>query len=83
VHEQFRKKGLGSYLLAQAIAQAPSLKIDTLLGFIFGHNDSSLALFRAFGFSRWGELPRVAVMDKVERDLVIVGRRVESAPARR
>jgi phosphinothricin acetyltransferase len=28
------------------------------------------------GFSRWGHLPRVAVLDGVERDLVIVGRRV-------
>jgi phosphinothricin acetyltransferase len=79
VHEGFRKKGLGSYLLRQALAQAPALKVNTLLGFIFGHNYPSLSLFSAFGFSRWGELPRVAVLDGVERDLVIVGRRVEDA----
>ncbi len=76
VHESFRNRGLGSYLLTQAIAQAPSIKLDTLLGFIFAHNDQSLRLFEKFGFARWGELPRVANLDGVERDLVIVGRRV-------
>jgi L-amino acid N-acyltransferase YncA len=46
------------------------------LGFIFGHNAPSLGLFARFGFSRWGELPGVAAPDGVERDLIIVGRRV-------
>lgn len=76
VHEAFRRRGLGSYLLTQALAYAPTLKVDTLLGFIFGHNEPSLALFQSFGFSRWGVLPKVAALDGVERDLIIVGRRV-------
>jgi phosphinothricin acetyltransferase len=76
VHEVFRKQGLGSYLLLQAIGYAPTSKVDTLLGFIFGHNEPSLALFERFGFSRWGELPKVAALDGIERDLVIVGRRL-------
>ncbi len=71
-----RGRGLGSYLLTQAIAHAPSIRLDTLLGFIFGHNGPSLRLFEKHGFRRWGELPRVASLDGVERDLVIVGRRV-------
>src|ERR1700716_492824 len=76
VHQNARKRGLASYLLTQALAHAPALGVDTLLGFIFGHNAPSLALFANFGFSRWGELPRVAALDGIERDLVIVGRRV-------
>lgn len=76
VREAHRKQGLGSYLLTEALAHAPSLKLDTLLGFIFGHNAPSLALFQKFGFERWGELPKVAALDGIERDLVIVGRRV-------
>ncbi len=75
VDESYRSLGLGSYLLTQAIGQAPSLGLDTLLGFIFGHNQASLRLFEKYGFERWGELPRVALLDRVERDLVIVGRR--------
>ncbi len=38
--------------------------------------EPSLKLFEKLGFTRWGHLPRVAVLDGVERDLIIVGRRV-------
>lgn len=76
VHEAHRRQGLGSHLLDEALAHAPSLGLDTLLGFIFGHNLPSLALFEKFGFQRWGELPKVATLDGIERDLVIVGRRL-------
>jgi phosphinothricin acetyltransferase len=79
VHEEFRYKGFGSYLLSQALNEASALEVETLLGFIFGHNHPSLELFTKFGFSRWGELPAVAMLDGIERDLIIVGRRVKEA----
>src|SRR5207302_8031555 len=44
VHEAFRNRGFGSYLLTQALAHAPTLGVDTLLGFILGHNPPSPAL---------------------------------------
>ncbi len=47
-----------------------------MLGFVFGHNDAERRLFETFGFEPWGTLPRVAVLDGVERDLVILGRRL-------
>ena len=83
VDESFRKRGLAAYLMTQALLQAPALQVDRLLGFIFAHNLPSLALFSSFGFQRWGELPGVALLDGVERDLVIVGRRVptDDSPA--
>lgn len=71
-----RRQGLGRRLLNEAVARAPSLGLHTLLGYIFGHNEPSLRLFESHGFQRWAHLPRVAVLDGVERDLVIVGRRV-------
>src|SRR5262249_15531593 len=71
-----RRRGAGRALLAEAVARAPSFGVTTLLGFVFGHNAPSLALFEAHAFARWGDLPRVAVLDGVERDLVILGRRV-------
>jgi phosphinothricin acetyltransferase len=79
VHQDARGKGLGRYFLQQAIDFAPSISVQTLLGFIFGHNLPSLKLFEAFGFERWAHLPRVATLDGVERDLVIVGKRVDGA----
>jgi L-amino acid N-acyltransferase YncA len=72
-----RGRGLGSDLLRRCIAHAPAIGVTTLLGFIFGHNAPSLRLFEKQGFDRWGHLPRIAVLHGVERDLVIVGRRVD------
>ncbi len=76
IAEEWRGKGLGKYCLEQAIAFAPEIKVHTLLGFIFGHNVPSLALFRKFGFDTWATFPRVANLDGVERDLIILGKRV-------
>ena len=73
-----RGRGLGSELLRRSIEHAPAIGVSTLLGFIFGHNRASLQLVEKHGFARWGVLPRVAVLDGVERDLVIMGRRVGS-----
>jgi phosphinothricin acetyltransferase len=73
VDEQFRRHGVGRRLLEEAIARAPSLGITALVGLIFGHNEPSLKLFARFGFQRWGFLPRVAQLDCVKRDLVVVG----------
>ena len=71
-----RRIGLGRHLLQTALTRAPTLGLHTLLGYIFAHNEPSLRLFESEGFARWAHLPRVAVLDGVERDLVIVGRRV-------
>ena len=76
VAESHRRQGLGRRLLQDAINCAPALGLHTLLGYIFGHNAPSLALFDSHGFARWGHLPRVAVLDGVPRDLIIVGRRL-------
>ncbi|NDP59385.1 MAG: N-acetyltransferase [Oxalobacteraceae bacterium] len=76
IDESARGKGLGRYLLTEAIAFAPRIAVHTLLGFIFGHNVASLALFDRFGFARWAEMPGVATLDGIERDLIILGKRV-------
>src|SRR5215813_2536840 len=74
IHEEFRRHGLGQRLLEQAIARAPSVGITALVGLIFGHNEPSLKLFQRLGFERWGCFPRIADLDGVERDLVVMGR---------
>lgn len=73
VSGQYRRAGVGRALLEKAIAHSPSLKINALVGCIFGHNAPSLGLFERLGFERWGVLPRIARVDEVERDLVMVG----------
>jgi phosphinothricin acetyltransferase len=71
-----QRRGIARALLHEAIARAPALGLTTLLGFIFAHNTASVALCLGFGFQRWGLMPRVAQLDGVERDLLILGLRV-------
>jgi phosphinothricin acetyltransferase len=76
IDETWRGKGVGRYALQEAIDFAPQVGVHTVLGFIFGHNKPSLALFEKFGFETWANLPRVANLDGIERDLIILGKRV-------
>ncbi len=78
IKEEYRKKGLGPLLLQNAINACGSLGIRNLVGFIFGHNTPSLNLVSRFGFERWGTMPGVAELDGILRDLVIVGKKIES-----
>ncbi len=71
-------KGLGDYLLTEAIRHAPTLEIEVLGVTIFGSNERSLRLFRRHGFEQWGFCPRVARLDTVERDLILMGKRIET-----
>lgn len=79
VAEGWRGKGIGRWLVAEAIRRAPELGISTLTAGIFGHNAPSLALFASFGFERWAFFPGVAELDGMERDLVILGLRLDEA----
>jgi L-amino acid N-acyltransferase YncA len=76
IAEAARGQGIGKYALTEAIAHAPQIAVHTVLGFIFGHNAASLGLFRKFGFDEWAHFPCVANLDGVERDLIILGKRV-------
>lgn len=76
LHPGYQKKGLGTYLLGEAIRHAPSLGVEVLSATIFASNAASIRLFEKFGFERWGYMPRVARLETVERDLVLVGRRL-------
>jgi L-amino acid N-acyltransferase YncA len=81
LHPEYQRKGLGTYLLSQAITHAPSLGIETLTATIFASNSGSVHLFEKMGFERWGFMPRVARLEGVEKDLVLVGRRLREPGA--
>ncbi len=77
VAKDYRGQGIADRLLKKAILQCPKLRIKTLLAFVFGQNIPSIKLFSKHGFTRWGLLPQVAEIDKTERDLLILGRRIK------
>ena len=76
IHENSRGKGLGRRILSKVIEECPKFEIDTLLGFIFGHNEPSIKLFSSFDFEKWAHLPEVATLDGINRDLIILGKRI-------
>ena len=73
-HPAAQRRGVGRQLLDHAIELGPGLGISTLLAFTFAHNVPSVGLFKSAGFQTWGELPQVARLDGVARDLLILGR---------
>jgi phosphinothricin acetyltransferase len=72
-----QRRGVATRLMEHALAQALALGLSTLLGFVFAHNERSVCLCKKFGFEQWGHLPRVAMLDGVERDLLILGKRID------
>lgn len=76
LEDSCRGKGVGNVCLAKAIEEAKTRGIKNILGFIFGHNEPSLKLFHKYGFEKWAHLPQVANMDDIERDLIILGKRI-------
>src|SRR5262249_48033230 len=74
------RAGIATELMTHALARAADLGASTYFGFIFAHNARCIALFQKFGFERWAYLPRVAVLDGVERDLWSSGKRPGCRP---
>lgn len=76
VSPAYQRQRVAYKLLTNAIALSPSLGLKTLLGFIFAHNQPSIQLFKQFDFQTWGHLPQIANLDAIERDLLILGRKI-------
>lgn len=74
--ETYRGRGLGKRAIEFVLQVCPALHIETLLGFIFGHNIPSIQLFKHFGFEQWGFYPQIAELDGVKRDLAILGKKI-------
>lgn len=76
LHENMRGRGYGKKILRHCIGQAHSLQIDTLLGYIFAHNEASLKLFTGEGFEEWAHLKDIAVMDGKRYSVKILGLKI-------
>lgn len=79
LHPVYQGKRLGTYLLGEAIRHAPALGVEVFAVTIFGSNHASIRLFERHGFERWGLMPRVARLEGVERDVVMMGRRLSES----
>lgn len=77
IDEKGRQQGVGTQALKFVESQVHRLGISAIVAYIFGHNQPSLGLFKKFNFEKWGFLPRVAELDGIQRDLVIMGKRYD------
>jgi len=68
---EYQGKGIGKEMLRYAIQEAKPRGFSNLLGYIFEHNRSSVALFERFGFVRNALLPGLADMGDFRADLGI------------
>lgn len=68
-----QRTGVATRLMRHAFERAAGLRLSVFLGLVFEHNHPSVSLCRRFGFETWGHLPRVALLDGIERDLLILG----------
>jgi L-amino acid N-acyltransferase YncA len=76
ISPEHRGQGLGRKLLAEVLGMTQELRIKTVVGFVFSHNEPSVRMLKVFGFAEWGRLPNVAEMDGNEYSLSILGKRV-------
>lgn len=76
IDQKFRGQHLGRRALHFAEEQAPSLKINNILAFIFSHNTPSIGLFKSEGYEEWGLFPQVAEMDEKLYSLTIMGKKL-------
>jgi len=76
IDKNFQGKKLGQQFLMEAIEEAKILDIKTLLALIFSDNPASLKLFKKIGFKEWGNLNRIACIEGVDKDLLLLGQRI-------
>ncbi|WP_416353716.1 GNAT family N-acetyltransferase [Agrilactobacillus fermenti] len=67
---------LGQKVLTFAETKARQLGLETIVAFIFKHNQPSVHLFKKNHYQIWGDLPDVAIMDQKHYSLLILGKQL-------
>jgi L-amino acid N-acyltransferase YncA len=75
VGDGYRGRGVGRALVARQVEAADADGLWTITTAIFPENVASLALHHAFGFRTLGVRERIARLDGVWRDTIVVERR--------
>jgi L-amino acid N-acyltransferase YncA len=76
VTERARSRGVGLALMQALLASADAAAIWTIQTSVFPENEASLALHERVGFRVVGRRERIAQLDGVWRDTVLLERRV-------
>ena len=71
-----QRKGLGRTLKKWVIEQCPRLGVTTLLSMHFDHNEATQHLNESLGFEVVGHLKMIAIIDGVQRGLIVGALRI-------
>ena len=71
--EQEQGKGLGSMLLEHAITVSPQFGFSVLIAILLSRNPASIALLEKFGFSQWGSMPGIVIIENQLADHLYYG----------
>jgi L-amino acid N-acyltransferase YncA len=75
VDSRFHRKGIGSALMDKVIISSELNGIWTLVSSVFPENDATLKLHMKFGFRIIGKRERIAQLDGIWRDTVLLEKR--------
>lgn len=76
VHEDFRRRGIGSRLVAFTLQESRTREIKSLVAILLDVNLPSIRLLEKLSFEKWGHLPGVADFDGRECGHLYYGLRV-------
>jgi len=76
VHADFRRKGVATGLIEQAINGCRSVGFKNVFAILLGGNTASIAVLTKLKFELWGCLPGVAEIDGREIDHLYFGKRI-------
>ncbi|OCG37907.1 MULTISPECIES: GNAT family N-acetyltransferase [unclassified Gilliamella] len=77
LHQDFRGKKIGQFMVDKIEQFAKQAGIEAIFCYVFRHNLPSVNLFKKMQYQQWGLLPKIAELDNVQRDLVILGKRLD------
>ncbi len=77
IKDHFQKKGYAQKGLEYAVNNCKSLKIHSLLAFVFEHNIPSIRFFKKNKFKQMGLLEDIAIMDDSKFSLVLFGLKID------
>jgi len=73
VHSNYQNKGIGTFLLRSAIEISAEYNFTNLIAILLESNTRSIKLLEKFNFSRWGALPKIALIDGNNYDHLYYG----------
>ncbi len=74
--EKCRGKGLGHRFLRAGLDEMKQRGLKRVMSVVYASNTSSVILFEKEGFEEWGLLPGVCEVRGVEKDVVILGKKL-------